>query len=57
MTLLLDVLGVLLLLVMLGALFVVSPWLALAAVCGLLAAACLVLAYRRDVSRETEASE
>jgi hypothetical protein len=57
MTLLLDVLGVLLLLVMLGALFVVSPWLALAAVCGLLAAACLVLAYRRDVPRETEASE
>jgi ABC-type bacteriocin/lantibiotic exporter with double-glycine peptidase domain len=56
-SILLDVLGVLLLLISLAALWMVSPWLALAAVCALLAAACLVLAYRRDVPRETEASE
>jgi predicted membrane metal-binding protein len=57
MSILLDVLGVLLLLVTLGALFMASPWLSAAAVCGLLAATCLTLAHRRDVSRETEPGE
>lgn len=57
MTLALDVAGCLLLLVMTGALYLVHPLLALAAVAGLLGAVCLALAARRDVSRETEASE
>lgn len=57
MTLALDIAGCLLLLVMTAALWMVHPWAAVAVAAGLLGAVCLALAARRDVSRETEASE
>jgi nicotinamide riboside transporter PnuC len=57
MTLVLDVVGVALLVVMTGALYLVHPLLALAAAAGLFGVLCVVLAARRDVSRETQASE